>query len=643
MAQRAVEAQDRPAVREDPLKTQNRALSLFTVLLLGSLIVLVLWFTGTQQSNGSAPRAGVLPAIVATGATRSVAAAFPTLPPTATQVPDPLRVGGSIVYALHERGFDNLWAIGIGQSTPIRLTNDATNDRDPAWSHDGTRIAFASHRDGNWELYVMTVATGAISRLTYTPGYERAPTWSSDDKYIAYEAYDGSNLDIWLVSSDGKVEPQRLTFNAAPDFAPSWSPRGRQIAFVSTRDGNSAIYVLDLDHLGNPPDSTAARLNNTPNVSENSPVWSPDGQRIAYTALDSSGLELVEVKDLSQPNAAPLVIGRGRDPAWAPNGASILLAADSGASTTLIANQVGSYGVADTTIALSTRASHPSWSGSALPASLLQNPPASTPIAPVLYSDAVQFEQSNPPYHKLESVLPNVPNALLDEKVADSFLKLREAVRSASGLDYLGGQIETWWAINGQDRHIPDPGQAAQNWHYAGRAFDLNRNLVYSNTGDPPAMEVVREDDANGSTYWRVYLRVSNTLQSGALGEPLKVRPWDFASRTSQDPQVFQNGGRVKPTIPNGYYIDLTALAADYGWERLPADRAWRSLASGLLYWEFDRRDNLDWNNAMLELFTQDQIAAFLSGPTPIPTPIAPPTTATPTRTPTPIPPDTTS
>ena len=47
------------------------------------------------------------------------------------------------------------------------------------------------------------------------------------------------------------------------------------------------------------------------------------------------------------------------------------------------------------------------------------------------------------------------------------------------------------------------------------------------------------------------------------------------------------------------------------------------------------------WNEAMLQLYTQDQINSFLSGPAPVPSPVSLPTeTPGPRRTATPIPPD---
>src|SRR5258708_3953633 len=215
MARRSAEALTRPTVHEDPLRSQNRALSMFTVVLMASLLMLVLWFTSSGQvTNGpSRPGAsGQLPLLQ----TRAAPTAFPTIIPTSTQVPDPLRIGGSIVFAMGDGGHDNLWALGIGQNTPVRLTNTPANDRDPVWSPDGTRIAFASHRDGNWDLYIMTLATGNVSRLTYDLDYEAAPTWTPDGKFIAYESYQANNLDIYITAPDGSGKPVPLPTNLSP-------------------------------------------------------------------------------------------------------------------------------------------------------------------------------------------------------------------------------------------------------------------------------------------------------------------------------------------------------------------------------------------------------------------------------------------
>ncbi|MBO9310439.1 MAG: hypothetical protein J7551_11730, partial [Chloroflexi bacterium] len=53
LAARAAQGFDKRVLREDPLKTQNRALSLFTVVLLIALIGLILWTTSSSSATRS--------------------------------------------------------------------------------------------------------------------------------------------------------------------------------------------------------------------------------------------------------------------------------------------------------------------------------------------------------------------------------------------------------------------------------------------------------------------------------------------------------------------------------------------------------------------------------------------------------------
>ena len=59
------------------------------------------------------------------------------------------------------------------------MTENTTNDLNPAWSPDGTRIAFHSDRDGNGEIYVMDSDGTDQSHITVTPGpaHENNPDW----------------------------------------------------------------------------------------------------------------------------------------------------------------------------------------------------------------------------------------------------------------------------------------------------------------------------------------------------------------------------------------------------------------------------------------------------------------------------------
>ena len=87
-----------------------------------------------------------------------------------------------------------------------------------------------------------------------------------------------SNTDLWLVPLEvGAVRP--LTTDAAADTSPVFSPDGTRIAFVSKRgdDKESQIYVIAVDG------GEARRITNVATGAD-TPKWFPDGKRIAFVS-----------------------------------------------------------------------------------------------------------------------------------------------------------------------------------------------------------------------------------------------------------------------------------------------------------------------------------------------------------------------
>jgi len=61
-------------------------------------------------------------------------------------------------------------------ATPV----DESEDRDPAYSPDGTKIVFSSARSGDYEIYTMNAADGTgVTRLTNTPGLDLRCDWQT--------------------------------------------------------------------------------------------------------------------------------------------------------------------------------------------------------------------------------------------------------------------------------------------------------------------------------------------------------------------------------------------------------------------------------------------------------------------------------
>ncbi len=623
MARRAARAEIDQTLAEDPLRVQNRMLSVVVVLLVAAVIGVFLWATDPSRTsttppllvNAGAPSAGVATPDSGNVSSAAIPGVVPSAVPTATDLPPVLAVRGSLAYTVRELGQTDIWVMSIGSRTPLRLTNSPEDERDPAWSPDGRQIAYASRQDSNWELYIYDFSSGETRRLTYDQSFQGNPHWSPDGQWLVYESYQSGSLDIFIMRADASEQIQ-LTSNPAPDFSPVWSPDSRRIAFVSWRDGNQDIYLFNLD---DPRDEAVLNITSTPARHEDHPAWSPDGALLAYSAFDE-GREKVFVKSATEPDSAPQVIAFGRTPAWSPDGTSLVFAVDSLDDTQLVAGPFAGQGTLTQIIPVPLGSTAPDWTTTVLPLAFVNSGGLNPGVTEPLYVEQVE-RQSTGRFGLDQMVGVAVPPPavnVLNDRVNDSFNALRQRTLTLSGWDFLGTLDDAFWSL---DRR-PAPGEPRRNWHMTGRAFSVTRNAI---AGFPPLIEVVRED-IGVDTYWRVYVRVDEDAQFGQLGEPLRHMPWDFAARDSGDVEAYNQGGRLRAQMPGGYYLDFTQLALDYGWLPMPAGSDWRANFAVVNYWMFIKTDSLLWIDAMLELYAPSELGGF--APTATPAPALP--TATP-------------
>jgi Tol biopolymer transport system component len=224
--------------------------------------------------------------------------------------------------AANTNGNENIWAVksdGTGVTPLTKLTAFNANSFNPVWSPDGSKMAFYSIRalDGSdaldtnsvFNIWVMkSDGTGntPLTKLTAVNADSVGSAWSPDGSKIAFQAFralDGSDAagaeNIWVVNADGTgaAPLTRLTVLTAQSIEPVWSPDGSKIAFASRRalDGSDAantnntfnIWVMKSDGTGAIP---LTKLTASGALSS-SPVWSPDGSKIAFhsaRALDGS-------------------------------------------------------------------------------------------------------------------------------------------------------------------------------------------------------------------------------------------------------------------------------------------------------------------------------------------------------------------
>jgi TolB protein len=427
---------------------------------------------------------------------------------------------------------------------------------------------------------------------------------------MAFEAYRDENLDILVgPAKDPLNEPIPLTTASASDHSPAWAPDGRHIAFVS--DGE--IIVADLDETDG---SRFQNLSNTEAASESHPVWSPDGSRLAWAStaqsVGRSGIYLWNANK----NIPATWIGDGNWPAWNESGDQVLTTVAAPNESYLTAYSADGRLLQALTPFPAAALRGLTWANLILPDELpgaFQQAAELTP-APLWAPNGEPVPEGASNRWSLVDV-PGVqaPYPKMHDLADEAFAALRERVQIEVGWDALASLENAFVPITAS----LDPG-FGEDWLYTGRAFAINS--LMTNAG---WMVAVRED-FGAQTYWRLYLRAQ--LQDGSLGEPLRELPWDLSARYNLDPKVYEQGGDYS-AVPPGYWVDVTALAIQYGWERVPALPNWRTFYRGARFTEFTLTDGLDWYSAMLELYPPDVLVT--------PTRVLPPT-ITPSRTPLP-------
>jgi Tol biopolymer transport system component/DNA-binding winged helix-turn-helix (wHTH) protein len=223
----------------------------------------------------------------------------------------------------------------------FQLTTDAGEQSRPALSPDGKRLAFVwAKEDGSRQhIYVKQLGSESLLRLTNLPDDEYSPVWSPDGRGIAFLSSSTDGLALYVASLDPTRSPDKL-------YIPGETTRWEQGGLAWSLDGKSLVLA---DHLGAQPSSSIYRidvdtrrarpLTSPPSGWEGdlSPVFSPDGQKIAF--LRASENSVVDVYWIPASGGQPRQVthdGKMIDGiAWSSDNRSIIFAS----------NRAGEYGL----------------------------------------------------------------------------------------------------------------------------------------------------------------------------------------------------------------------------------------------------------------------------------------------------------
>jgi len=194
------------------------------------------------------------------------------------------------------------------------------------WSPDGSKLYFSDYDENNMEhIYVMNIDGSGIQRVTPYPDEEAIfaisptgeymiidgvlcsstgeeikliptgiyPSFSPDGKWVVStdkSLEEESDLswegNLWIANVD-TLERQRITWGQFNDFKPHWSPTGEWIVFQSDRPehapnyfGKGRIWLVRPNGQDLHPLFDYSQL--PPDISDEDPSWSPDGNWIIF-------------------------------------------------------------------------------------------------------------------------------------------------------------------------------------------------------------------------------------------------------------------------------------------------------------------------------------------------------------------------
>ena len=121
----------------------------------------------------------------------------------------------------------SIWTLPATGGTAKRITDLFNDARQPTWSPDGKWITYFGYRDGGYDVWAMAPDGTHQHKLTWGPFDDREPVYSHDGTKIAFSSDRGdplgSDYNIWVLDLKTGAFKQ-LTTNPAEDYMPSWSP-----------------------------------------------------------------------------------------------------------------------------------------------------------------------------------------------------------------------------------------------------------------------------------------------------------------------------------------------------------------------------------------------------------------------------------
>ena len=223
--------------------------------------------------------------------------------------------GDSVKGDTHELR-SHVWLVPADGSQPARqITFSERGESGPRFSPDGSALAFVSARGAatggdapRSQIHLLRLSGGEAEKLTDAKDGVTSFVWAPDGRSIAFltndsmpreeeakikrrddpQMYEGPErrTHLWVIDVPSKQARELVHDSRFTIRAPAWSPDATRLTFTAqstnlTRDERRAAYIVTVA-------TGALKEIQAPAIIQGTPVWSPDGNTLAFATLAQS-------------------------------------------------------------------------------------------------------------------------------------------------------------------------------------------------------------------------------------------------------------------------------------------------------------------------------------------------------------------
>jgi TolB protein len=200
--------------------------------------------------------------------------------------------GRSIVYISYVNGRSYITLKNLIDNTESVVNAFEGVISAPRFSPDGQSLLVSHSLDGATNILSLDLNSKRTSKITKNSAINTSPSLSPDQNYMVFSSDISGSQQLYVIDLTKKEKrPKRISFGNGRYATPVWSPKGDLIAFTKIQSGNFYIGVMNPNGKGELILSEGHKIE--------SPAWLPNGREIIFTKTESTNDSKLYLVDLT--------------------------------------------------------------------------------------------------------------------------------------------------------------------------------------------------------------------------------------------------------------------------------------------------------------------------------------------------------